>query len=81
MQSLRLELASAVALRTGQRFYPHLISTIWATEYLEATQDFTTAAVLLGDTLAVVMRTYYDIVNKDHHAKAKAFLGKALHAG
>ena len=79
--SLRLELKSAVDRRTGQRFYPHLIRTIWATEYLEKTQDFTTAAVLLGDTLAVVMRTYYDVVNKNHHAKAKAFLGTALHPG
>jgi hypothetical protein len=29
----------------------------------------------------VVMMTYYDIVHKDQHAKAKAFLGTALHAG
>ena len=23
-------------MRTGQRFYPHLIRTIWATEYLDS---------------------------------------------
>jgi integrase len=80
-QTLRVELAETVAMRTGQRFYPHLIRSIWATEYLEKTQDFTTAAVLLGDTLKVVMQTYYDVVNKDHHAKAKAFLGTALRSG
>ena len=79
--TLRAELASAVALRTGQRFYPHLIRTIWATEYLTATQDFTTAATMLGDTLGTVMKAYYDIVHKDHHAKASAFLRTALHAG
>ena len=79
--TLQLELSCAVAMRTGQRFYPHLIRTIWATEYLEATQDITTAATMLGDTVAVVMKTYYDIVHKDHHAKASAFLGTALHAG
>jgi hypothetical protein len=78
MQALRQELAYVVARHTGQRFYPHLIRTIWATEYLEATQDFTTAATMLGDTLQVVMRTYYDIIHKDQHAKAKAFLGTAL---
>jgi hypothetical protein len=75
---LRAELASTVAMRTGQRFYPHLIRTIWATEYLKATQDFTTAATMLGDTLPVVMRTYYEIVHEDQHAKAKAFLSTAL---
>jgi hypothetical protein len=80
-RSLAGELSCAVAMRTGQRFYPHLIRTIWATEYLEATQDFTTAATMLGDTLAMVMKTYYDIVHKDHHGKARAFLGTALRTG
>ena len=81
VQSLREELSLAVAMRTGQRFYPHLIRTIWATAYLEKTQDFTTAAVMLGDTPATVMKAYYDVVNKDHHTKAKAFLGTELHTG
>jgi len=80
-KTLHLELSEAVGMYTGQRFYPHLVRSIWATEYLEKTQDFTTAAVLLGDTLGTVMKTYYDVVNKDHHAKAKAFLGTALHTG
>ena len=66
-------------MHTGQSFYPHLIRTIWATEYLATTQDFATAATMLGDTLAVVMQTYYDIIHKDQHAKARAFLGTALH--
>ena len=75
------ELTWAVSRHTGQRFYPHLIRTIWATEYLDKTQDFTTAATMLGDTLQVVMRTYYHIIHKDQHAKAKAFLSEALRAG
>jgi hypothetical protein len=77
-QDLRIELAYVVALHTGQRFYPHLIRTIWATEYLEKTQDYATAATMLGDTLTVVMQTYYDIIHKDHHSRAKAFLSTAL---
>jgi hypothetical protein len=75
------ELSEIVALHTGQRFYPHLIRTIWATEYLTATGDFTTAATMLGDNVQTVMKTYYDVVHKDQHAKAKAFLATALHAG
>ena len=71
----------AVSRHTGQRFYPHLIRTIWATECLEKTQNFTIAATMLGDTLQVVMKTYYDIVHKDQHAKAAAFLSEALRTG
>ena len=77
-KSLHLDLSEAVGMYTGQRFYPHLVRSIWATEYLEKTQDFTTAATLLGDTLGTVMKTYYDIVNKNQFVKAKAFLGTAL---
>ena len=79
--TLHEELQAAVAIRTGKLFYPHLIRTIWATEFLEKTQDYATAATMLGDTLAVVMKTYYDIVPEDHHAKASAFSGEALHTG
>jgi hypothetical protein len=80
-QALWQELATVVARHTGKRFYPHLIRTIWATEFLKKTGDFTTAAVMLGDTLSVVMKTYYYVVYKERHAKAKAFLASALHAG
>jgi integrase len=80
-KSLHVDLSEAVAMRTGQRFYPHLVRSIWATEYLEATQDFTTAATMLGDTLGTVMKAYYDVVNKNQHAKARAFLGTALRTG
>ena len=80
-RSLHTELMWAVSPAPGQRFYPHLIRTIWATEYLDKTQDFTTAATMLGDTLQVVMQTYYHIIHKNQHAKAKAFLSEALHTG
>jgi hypothetical protein len=77
-KTLHMDLAEAVSLRTGQRFYPHLIRTIWATEYLEATQDFATAATMLGDQLRTVIQTYYDVVHKGHYPKARAFLAAAL---
>jgi hypothetical protein len=74
-------LSTLVSMRTGKRFYPHLIRSIWATECLEQTKDFTLAATMLGDTIGVVMKTYYDVVNKDQHAKAKTFLSAALRRG
>ena len=73
--------SSAVAMRTGRRFYPHMIRTIFATEFLEEEHDYAAAATLLGDTLAVVMKTYYNIEDKDQYAKAKTFLGKKLRTG
>jgi hypothetical protein len=79
-ESMQVELSCAVSTRTGRRFYPHLIRTIWATEYLGATHnDYPGAATMLGDTVGVVMKTYQDIVKEDHHAKAAAFLASALH--
>ena len=82
-RSLHTELSGAVAMRTGQRFYPHLIRTIWATEYLTADEkpDWITAAVMLGDKVATVMARYHDLVDQAHHPKAKAFLDKALRTG
>ena len=80
-RALRHELSSVVARHTGQRFYPQMIRTIWATEFLQKTGDFTTAAVVLGDTLAVTMRSYYDVVHKNQHAKAAAFLSEVLQHG
>jgi hypothetical protein len=80
-RSLAGELGSIVARHTGQRFYPHLLRTIWATEFLSKKEDFTTAATMLGDTLRTVMTTYYDIVHKDQHAKARDFLSETLREG
>jgi hypothetical protein len=73
MRALHAELSENVQMRTGQRFYPHLIRTIWATEFLEDTQDYATAATMLGDTIEVVMNTYYHLDQKEHHAKASAW--------
>jgi integrase len=78
---LREALSCTVAMRTGKRFYPHLIRTIWATEHLKATQDYATAATMLGDTLAMAIKTYYNIVHEEQQAKAKAFLTTALQGG
>ena len=83
VQSLREELMLAVAMRTGKRFYPHLVRTVWATEYLTSTDapDWTTAAVMLGDKVGTVMARYHDLVDQAHHPKASAFLSTALHRG
>jgi hypothetical protein len=80
-RALHAEIAENVQMRTGQRFYPHLIRTIWATEFLEDTQDYATAATMLGDTIEVVMSTYYHLDQKEHHAKARAWRDGKRHTG
>lgn len=68
------ELATIVARYTGQRFYPHLIRTIWGSEYLDDHPgDFTTVAEMLGDTVPVVIKTYYDVIPKAQQAKASSW--------
>ena len=80
-KTLHGDLQDAVAMRTGKRFYPHLVRTMWATEHLKATQDFQTAASMLGDQLRTVIAIYYDVVHKEQIPKASAFLDKALRTG
>lgn len=77
-KSIHTDLSEAVGRYTGQRFYPHLIRTIWATEHLGAQGEIGTAAKMLGNTVGTIMKTYYDVLDKDHHAKAAAFLATAL---
>jgi hypothetical protein len=82
IHSLGKELSTGVAMRTGQRFYPHLIRSIWATEYLEVHPgDYRTAALMLGDTIATVQQTYEKALDSTLHARASTFLGTALGRG
>ena len=74
VSTLRNELATLVARYTGQRFFPHMIRSIWGSEYLEDHPgDFTTVAEMLGNTVPVVIKTYYDIVPKAHQARASSW--------
>ena len=76
--TFRSALFGIVLRRTNKHFYPHLIRTIWATEYISKTHDFTTAAYMLGDTVYVVQKSYQEIIEKDHQQKANHFLATVL---
>jgi hypothetical protein len=80
-RGMHATLGDVVTRYTGVRFFPHLIRTIWATECIEKERDFVIASTMLGDTLAVTMKTYYNLVHKDQYPRASAFLDAALHAG
>ena len=78
--ALRTELSTLVLRRSNnKRFYPHLIRTIWATEYLTNNPgDYDGAAAMLGDTVQMVLKRYYELQVKDAHARASNFLATAL---
>ena len=78
--TLRHELFSLVFRRSDKkRFYPHLIRTIWATEYLTANPgDYEGAAAMLGDTVQMVLKSYYHLDVKRAHARGSQFLTAAL---
>jgi site-specific recombinase XerD len=63
---------------TQRRFYPHLIRTIWATEFISKTGDFTTAAYMLNDNVKTVLQQYQEILEKEHAQKASDFLKRTL---
>jgi integrase len=78
--TLRKEIATIVARYTAHlpggsvRFHPHMIRTIWGSEYLEEHPgDFAAVAEALGNTIAVVIKTYYDVVPKAEQAKTGAW--------
>jgi hypothetical protein len=52
--------------------------TIWATEFIARTGDFTTAAYMLGDTVQVVLREYQEILDQTHQQKASQVLADLL---
>ena len=72
--SLHKALPIAVLMVTGKRFYPHLIRTIWASEYISKTGNFATAAYMLNDHEETVMGRYYESIEVQHQANAQAFI-------
>ena len=76
--TLRHELFTLVLRRSNKRFYPHLIRTIWASEYISKTNDYEAAAALLGDTVEMVLKQYHEIHEKKAHARASQFLTAAF---
>jgi hypothetical protein len=43
---------------TGHYWHPHIMRTIWATEWIQSSGDFMTAAIMLNDRLETVINNY-----------------------
>lgn len=78
--SLAHTLLMQIYARTGKRFYPHLIRTIWTDTYLLHTGDVSTAAYMLNDRPETVLKRYHELRANDHIQKAYQFTGSLLGA-
>jgi hypothetical protein len=58
VDTLRATVKQTVYRYTGKALHPHLIRTIWATEYIQETGDLYGAAILLNDRLETVVKQY-----------------------
>jgi hypothetical protein len=56
---------------TGQHWHPHMIRTVWTTEWIRTTGDFYTAAVMLNDKLETVIQSYAHL--RDENVADKAY--------
>jgi hypothetical protein len=56
--SLRSNVQGQVYRFTGRRWHPHMIRTTWATEWIQSSGDFMTAAIMLNDRLETVIQNY-----------------------
>jgi hypothetical protein len=68
---LRRNLQNIVYRYTGKYWHPHIIRTVWATEYIRSTGDFLTVAVMLNDTLETVIKNYAHL--RDENVAEEAY--------
>lgn len=69
---------SATYRFTGIAMNPHMVRTIWATEYIKSTKNFIDAAYMLGDTVETVLHSYADLLDEDCEKRAIAWLSRTL---
>ena len=69
---------SATYRFTGIAMNPHMVRTIWATEYIKSTRNFIDAAYMLGDTVETVLKSYAKLLDEDCEKRARAWLSSTL---
>ena len=70
-QTLMLQAKKIVYSYTGKAWHPHIIRTVWATEWIRKTHgDFYTAAIMLNDRLETVIAKYTHLMEEDVAEKA-----------
>jgi phage terminase large subunit-like protein len=62
---------------TGKHWHPHIVRTVWATEWLrQPPHDFYTAAIMLNDKLEAVIANYAHLLEEDVAEKADRLLDR-----
>jgi hypothetical protein len=76
--ALRKEITTIVHMRTGKPFYPHLIRTMHANQFLRKHGNVQAAATALGDKPETVWKYYYEPILTEDRAQMKSYLTEAL---
>jgi site-specific recombinase XerD len=69
-KTLRQALRPIIYSYTGKHWHPHIIRTVWATEWIRNSGDFHTAAIMLNDHLETVIANYSHLLEEDVAEKA-----------
>jgi hypothetical protein len=63
---------------TGVAVNPHMIRSIYATEYIKATNNFVDAAFMLGDTVKTVLDSYAKLFDEECGKRANEWISHTL---
>jgi hypothetical protein len=69
---------SATYRFSGIAMNPHMVRTIWATEYIKSTKNFIDAAYMLGDKVETVLHSYAHLLDEDCGKRASSWLSTVL---
>jgi hypothetical protein len=76
---LRLVTSGLVYRYTGKHWHPHIIRTVWATEWIRGGGDFLTAAQMLNDTIETVIDNYSHLRDNNVDEEVYATLTSRRH--
>jgi hypothetical protein len=79
LQQVNMLFQTATYKFTGVAVNPHMIRTIFATEYIKSTNNFIDAAYMLGDTVKTVINTYAKLLDDDCGKRASQWVSRNLH--
>jgi integrase len=76
-RTLTLVTQNIVYRYTGKHWHPHIIRSVWATEWIKKTHgDFYTAAIMLNDKLETVIANYAHLLDEDVAEKADRLIAE-----
>jgi hypothetical protein len=71
--TLHQDFTMLILKRTGKRCYPHLLRTLWVSEFFSHGGTPATAAYMLNDTPRTALQKYYEFIDANHLQEASSF--------